>query len=107
MTHEGIINAAMNRVYAATITETGNERNSPPWSGTTCPGNHRSHWNCSPRRWTSRSHGSARAYCGLILDTFSLNHERSPVQPTRSAIADGMYCTPSTVLIDRLLDERQ
>lgn len=36
------------REWEATITSTGKSRTTPAWSGISRPGNHRSHWICSP-----------------------------------------------------------
>ena len=75
----------MNREYAETITNTGNNAAVPPSSGIRRGGNHKSHWAASPGDHTSRSAGSGRRCSGRKRATFSRNHDDEPVQPTRSA----------------------
>jgi hypothetical protein len=55
---DGNSNAMMNPEYAATIVNTGGSASRRP-TGTTLPGNHRSHCTISPATYVVRSAGSA------------------------------------------------
>ena len=75
----------MNPEYAATIVSTGGSTITGP-TGTTLPGNHRSHCTISPAAYVVRSAGSAGVNIGRSCAILARNTDDECSHPIRSAI---------------------
>ena len=76
----------MNPEQAATIVRTGGSANTLGATGTTLPGNHKSHCTISPATYVVRSAGSAGRYNGRNNATLARNTDDEYSHPIRSAI---------------------
>src|SRR5665647_271606 len=85
---EGSSNAMMNPEYAATIVRTGGLVSTFRATGTTSPGNHRSHCTISPAAYVVRSAGSGGLNNGRSNATRARNTDEECSHPIRSAITD-------------------
>src|SRR5665648_817976 len=85
---EGNSNAIMNPEYVATIVSTGGSANTFGATGTTSPGNHRSHCTISPAVYVVRSAGSGGLNNGRSNATLARNTDDECSHPIRSAITD-------------------
>jgi hypothetical protein len=82
---DGSSNAIMNPEYAATIVSTGGALISGP-TGTTLPGNHKSHCTIWPATYIVRSAASAGRNNGRSSATLARNTDDEWTHPIRSAI---------------------
>ena len=76
----------MNPEYAATVVSTGGSANTLGATGTTLPGNHKSHCTISPATYVVRSAGSAGRYNGRSNAIRARNTDEECSHPIRSAI---------------------